>query len=88
MNELFRVMAVSKVPSTRLAMSESGSYIAVGSSDGKVHVVEELRFDKVSRYLGIVCPCSVVSLCQLRPNYVYVCVCMRACVCFLFVFLI
>jgi hypothetical protein len=44
-------MAVAKVPCTRLAVSESGSHIAVGASDGSVIVVDEASFAKVGSEL-------------------------------------
>ncbi len=45
---LHSVVVASKVPSTRLRMSEGGEYIAVGSADGSVHVFFTDTFKKVS----------------------------------------
>jgi len=44
-----RTREISKVPSTRLKLSEEGTYIAVGASDGSVTVVEVEGFQTVSK---------------------------------------
>lgn len=41
------VVPASKVPSTRLAINESGSLLAVGTSDGNVHVFNSATMKKV-----------------------------------------
>mmetsp|Transcript_30612 Transcript_30612/g.33447 ORF Transcript_30612/g.33447 Transcript_30612/m.33447 type:complete len:428 (-) Transcript_30612:87-1370(-) len=40
---------VHKVPSTRLAMSEDGKYLAIGASDGSVSVVEVEKLKEVKK---------------------------------------
>ena len=42
-----RIKSVSKVPSTRLKMSEHGDYLAVGASDGTVTLISASTFKTV-----------------------------------------
>lgn len=61
------VVAASKVPSTRLAINESGSLLAVGASDGNVHIYHSATMKKVCDHLfGCGLWCYFVVRCMCR----------------------
>ena len=53
---------MSKVPSTRLKMSEHGDYLAVGASDGTVSLIKASTFKTVSLALFMCYVCCVLCV--------------------------